>query len=56
MDQSVFFDEELARLRLLWVLAVKRGDGDAVRVASTAYFCRARELTGETRGVAHSDS
>lgn len=48
MGQTTYFDEELIRLRALWMLAVQRRDSDGARDASRAHFDRAGELTAES--------
>jgi hypothetical protein len=53
MGQTMYFDEELTRLRRLWMLAVKRHDSDGARDTSTAYFHRAEELRAGSLDASH---
>ena len=53
MGQTDYFDQELTRLRQLWMLAVRRHDNDAARDASTAYFERAGDLAADNRDASH---
>ena len=44
MGRTSYFNDELARLRRVWLSAVRRHDSDGARDASTSYFLRAEEL------------
>ena len=44
MAPTTYFDEELTRLRKLWLHAVLIHDTEAAQDASTAYFLRAQRL------------
>ena len=44
MGDTTYFDEELCRLRSLWIAAVRSREPAQIRATSQAYFERARKL------------